>query len=413
MTNIADTCIRQAVNALNLSGRALGSAGLQTPSLAAGRLMQAARRRSRLDDFGPWRIEEPLAHLLESYENEADLTMLGRITVRELVVSLLRTLLELEADRRRHGEIEAQRITAPVFIIGLPRTGTTLLHGLMSEDPGSRVPRTWEVMYPTGFPTTPDAIDRYRSRTASRLGWANRLAPEFKRIHPIAPDLPQECIAVTAPVFMSIQFHTTHNVPSYENWLEQADQSPAYAFHRRFLQHLQAQRPGDRWVLKAPGHLFALAALLGEYPDAKIVQTHRDPLRVMASMASHATVLRRAFSDSADPREIAADWTARWSRALDDFLAVRDRHAPGQFLDVDYDEIEADPLAAVTRIYDFLDWELTDEARDRMQAFLDANPKNKHGVHRYSLAEYGLDRDTELERFGDYCRRFEIKVQAD
>jgi hypothetical protein len=214
-------------------------------------------------------------------------------------------------------------------------------------------------------------------------------------------------------VFMSIQFHTTHNVPSYEDWLEANDQALGYAFHRRFLQHLQAQRPGSRWVLKAPGHLFALQALLAEYPDAKIIQAHRDPLRVMASMASHATVLRRAFSDAADPHEIAADWTARWSRALDDFLAVRDRSPVSQFLDADYDEIERDPLAAITRIYDFLDWELTPGAQDKMSAFLNANPKNKHGVHRYSLAEYGLDRDAEIERFRAYCERFDIAVQGE
>ncbi len=413
MTTIADACIRQAVNALNLGGRALGSAGVETPALDAARLKSAARRRTGLDDFGGWPIDEPLTRLLEAYRNEARLTMLGRITVRELVVSLLKNLLELEADRRRHPEIEAQSVDAPVFVIGLPRTGTTLLHGLMSEDPASRVPRTWEVMCPTGFPSDRAEVDALRARTAGRLAWANRLAPEFKRIHPIAPDLPQECIAITAPVFMSIQFHTTHNVPSYEDWLEATDQREAYRFHRRFLGHLQAQRAGSRWVLKAPGHLFALGALLAEYPDAKIIQTHRDPLRVMASMASHATVLRRAFSDSADPSEIAADWAARWSAALDDFLAVRDREPASRFLDIDYAEIERDPLGAVTRIYEFLDWELTSAAREKMTAFLDANPKDKHGVHRYSLSQFGLDRDTELERFRAYCERFHIPVQAE
>src|SRR5690606_19663336 len=170
-------------------------------------------------------------------------------------------------------------------------------------------------------------------KTAARLAWANRLAPEFKRIHPIAPDLPQECIAITANVFMSIQFHTTHDVPSYEDWFERSGQALAYDFHYRFLQHLAARRPGKRWVLKAPGHLFALDALLERYPDAKIIQPHRDPLRVMASMASHATVLRKAFSDRADPAEIAADWTRRWADALERFLCVRDLAPAEQFLD--------------------------------------------------------------------------------
>jgi hypothetical protein len=268
-------------------------------------------------------------------------------------------------------------------------------------------------MYPAGYLPYAAAIEKIRKRTANRLAWANRLAPEFQRIHAIAQDLPQECIAITANVFMSIQFHTTHDVPSYEQWLERDSQQLAYAFHERFLQHMQARRPGKRWMLKAPGHLFALQALLERYPDAKIIQTHRDPLRVMASMASHATVLRRAFSNAADPEKIAADWTQRWAHALDNFLSARDRAQPEQFLDVAYEDIVRAPLATVERIYEYLGWTLSEEARAAMNAYLAANPKNKHGVHRYSLSQYGLDPATEKARFADYCERFDIPVSAD
>ena len=268
--------------------------------------------------YGAWDFAEPLERLLKSYRDEAALTTLGRITVRELIVSLLDNLLRMEAERAANPSIEQQRIAAPVFIIGLPRTGTTHLHGLISEDPANRAPLTWEVMYPAA-PRSAADVARARSQAGTRLDWANRLAPEFMRIHPIAPDLPQECIAITAQVFMSIQFHTTHDVPSYQDWFEDASQRLGFDFHHRFLQHLQAKTtamdggsaanagaicgPGARWVLKAPGHLFALEGLLERYPDARIVHTHRDPLRVMASMASHATVLRRAFSDDADPHQ--------------------------------------------------------------------------------------------------------------
>jgi hypothetical protein len=163
-------------------------------------------------------------------------------------------------------------------------------------------------------------------------------------------------------------------------------------------------------VLKAPGHLFSLGALLRRYPNARIVQTHRDPLRAMASMASHATVLRRAFSDDADPVEIAADWAERWARALDDFLAVRDRAQATQFLDVAYDSIERAPLETVERVYDFLGWPLTDRARASMTAFLDANPKDKHGTHVYTLGQFGLDRAALARRFARYCERFAIRA---
>jgi hypothetical protein len=411
--SLPEAAVGAAVSVLNVGGKTLARLGVSAPSLDVEPMQRAARRRAGLRDFGVWPIEEPLERLMRAYRNEAALTTLGRVTVRELIVSLLENLLHLEAERARTPAIADRRIESPVFIIGLPRTGTTLLHGLMSEDPDNRVPRTWEVMFPATFPNTEQGIDSARKLTASRLAWANRLAPQFKTIHPIAPDLPQECIAITAQVFMSIQFHTTHDVPSYETWFERHSQRLGYEFHYRLLQHLEARSPGQRWVLKAPGHLFALDDLLARYPDAKIIQTHRDPLRVMASMASHATVLRRAFSDSANPERIAADWTERWAQALRKFLAIRDRSAPEQFLDLGYDDIENSPLATVERVYSFLGRRLSDAARAAMSRFLDANPKNKHGVHRYTLAQYGLDRETEMRRFGDYCARFNIAVHAD
>jgi hypothetical protein len=409
---LAQACVSSAVGTLNAGGRALARVGLTIPALTSEALMSAARRRTGLEHFGDWQFEEPLERLLVAYERRAELTMLGRLTVRELIVSLLENLLRLEAERKRDARVEQQSVVRPLFIVGLPRTGTTLLHNLTGEDPGNRVPRTWEVMFPA-YEDSANGRAAARSRAGRRLAIANRLAPEFKRIHAIAPDLPQECIAITAQVFRSIQFHTTHDVAEYQDWLEHDDQRLAYAFHCQLLKHLQAKSPGGRWVLKAPGHLFALQALIERYPDAYIVQTHRDPLRVMASMASHATVLRRAFSRRADPRAIAGDWAARWARALERFLAVRDRSPSARFLDVAYEDIEAAPMETVERIYDFAGWQLTEAARRAMRAFLAANPKDKHGAHRYSLAEYGLERRIELARFSRYCERFNVQIASD
>ncbi len=411
--SLSQICVAGAVRTLNAGGKVLHRLGVDPPSLDADDLLRAARRRAGCSDLGAWPIDEPLERLLKSYHDEAALTTLGRVTVRELIVSLLENLLLLEAERARDPRIERQTVTPPVFIIGLPRTGTTHLHGLISQDPGNRAPLTWEVMFPATTGAAGRSVDRAQARTANRLGWANRFAPEFMRIHPIAPNLPQECIAINAQVFTSIQFHTTHNVPSYEDWLEGSSQDLGYEFHHRLLQHLQSQRPGTRWVLKAPGHLFALDAILRRYPDAKIIHTHRDPLRVMASMASHATVLRQAFSDSAEPMQIAADWADRWARALDRFLAIRDRAPATQFLDVNYEDIERTPLGTVERVYDFLGWPYTAEARTAMGSFLAANPKNKHGVHRYTLEQYGLSRAGEIARFRSYCERFGIRVKAE
>ena len=363
----------------------------------------------------PGDFEEPLERLLKSYRDEAELTTLGRITVRELIVSLLENLLRSRRSARANPAIEREQIADPVFIIGLPRTGTTHLHGL--DQPGPR--RT--ARRSRGKSCTPPRAGRdaardrsVRARDAMRVSnWANRLAPEFMRIHPIAPDLPQECIAITAQMFMSIQFHTTHNVPSYQDWFEDAVAgSRATTSTVACCSTCRRSGPGNRWVLKAPGHLFALGGLLRRYPNARIVQTHRDPLRVMASMASHATVLRRAFSDRADPRQIAADWTDRWARALDDFsrgARPRARRAvPGRRATR---RSSATPLGTIERVYDFLGWPLTAEARAAIDAFPRGEPEGqarRASLHARAVRARAAPR--KRARFRGYCERFGIAV---
>jgi len=394
-------------------GGLLRRAGISSPDLSQTTLLAAATRRARLEDFGDWPINDLLPRLLDSYEREARLSTIGRIAVRELLVSLLENLLYLEQERSTTSEIQRQRIDAPVFIIGLPRTGTTLLHGIIAQDADTRVPMTWEVMFPAGYSESAAEMETARRRTASRLAWANRLAPEFKRIHEISADLPQECIAIMAQGFASIQFHTTHDVPSYQDWFESDGQDLGYDFHHRLLQHLQARRGGRRWALKAPGHLFGLDALIRRYPDAKIVQTHRDPLKAMASIASHGTVLRRAFSAAADPMLIAADWCSRWSDALDRSLDVRESWRDDRVHDVAYADLVSKPLETIERIYGFLGWPLSSAAQESMQAFLDANPKNKHGAHQYRLADYGLSHAELSQRFKRYCNAFDVSIDAE
>jgi len=400
--------------ALNAAGAGLERTGLLARlALDPDALVRAARARTRLEDFGDLPLAEPLERLTRSTEDESQLTLTGRIAIRRYLLDLLVNRLELQRDRTRDARIAAQTITRPVFILGMPRTGTTLLHNLIAQDDAVRVPLTWEVMYPSPPPRTGDVPDARIARCTRALRWLDRLAPDFKRIHPVGALLPQECIAITTHAFASIQFHTTQRVPAYEDWLEGAHMEGAYLCHRQFLQQLQLHCAGRRWLLKAPGHLFSLDALLDVYPDASLVQTHRDPLRIVASIASHGVVLRAAFSDAVDPREVASDWSARWSNALAHALRVRDASsAPGRFLDLRYEEIVSDPIGAVRAIYAHAELELRRDAEQRMRAFLAANPKDRHGPHRYTLDEYGLDRDEEASRYAGYCRRFGIERET-
>jgi hypothetical protein len=235
-----------------------------------------------------------------------------------------------------------------------------------------------------------------------------RLAPGFRVMHPLAPELPQECIAIDSHSLQSYEFQTTHFVPDYQRWLERRGLRAVYRHHLRFLQYLQWQRPAEHWVLKAPAHLFGLAELLETYPDAGIVQTHRDPLEVLPSLASLSTALRGAFSASADPAAIGREMSRRWGDGVLAAVEARDsgRLPDASFIDVAYRRIVDAPLDTVRAIYARFGRPLTDEAEAAMRRFLAANPKDKHGRHRYSLGAFGQDREAEAARFTDYRARF-------
>ena len=395
--------------ALNMGGWAMKEAGVSGPALDLAGLMAAARRRTGLSDFGHPPFEEAAERLTDSLRNEAELNLVGRIAARTDLMRSLMNRLRMQEDSRRNPEIAGAAVPTPLFITGMPRTGTTLLHGLLAQDPRGRSPASWETMYPTPAPEKHRyERDRRIPLTELQLRCLGQIIPEFRRIHPVGAQLPQECLVLTAPSFYSFQFQTMHCVPSYQRWLEEQDLTPAYEGHRNFLQHLQSRCPGDWWVLKAPAHLFGLEALFGVYPDARVVMTHRDPLPVVASLASLTTVLRSAFSDGVDPHAVGREMSERWARGLYEFLRVRDsgRVPHDQVIDVQYRELVADPIGTVRTIYGCFDLELTDEAEKRMRSFLSTHRKDKHGRHQYSLEEFGLDPREEISRYESYAQRF-------
>ena len=399
------------MRAFNRGDRVLRGLGRNPPELDPDLLLRNARRHTGLTDVGVQALFGPMERLVEALEREARLTPLGRVMVRRHLVSLLETALLLQRDRS--SAVGNQRITAPVFIVGLPRTGTTLLHNLLAQDPATRVPLTWETMFPAGYPELPPALRRAKWKASVRLAMANRIAPDFHRIHPVGFDRPEECVALMAPAFTSALFHTLYRVPSYQDWFESARQAPGFEMHFRVLQQLQFHRGTRRWVLKGPAHLFSLEALLRRYPDARLIQTHRDPLRAIPSIASLNATLRRAFSSQVDPVEIGLDCARRWHGALERCLRRRDSLPPDRVVDVAYAELTASPIATVERVYDHLGWPYPATARAAMQDYLTANPRNARGVHRYSLPAFGLNARQETQRFARYCERFDIKTEAD
>lgn len=403
------------IRALNGVGGLLARGGLSFPSLDEDTLIARARRDTGLDDFGDDWFRTPLRRLLHALETEAAMTTLGRITTRADLLRILANRLRIEDAHRRHPEVAAAPVTAPIFVIGLPRTGTSILHDLLAQDPANRVPMSWEVMHP--WPPPEQATHDTDPRIAAvdkHLSGVDRLIPGFKTMHPMGALLPQECVALMQYDFASMIWSTTHRVPSYQAWLDDADMRPLYRSHRRQLQYLQWRWPANRWVLKSPGHLWMLDALLAVYPDARIVQTHRDPLTVVASLTSLVALLRRLASDDIDLREIAAYWAALLADGLERSMAARDRaNLPSsRILDMQFADFIADEIGFVRKIYAHFGLELSPDAEGRMRAFLAANARDKHGRHRYTLADTGLDVASERRRFARYQARFAIPSES-
>jgi hypothetical protein len=406
--------IRAAIAGVNAAGRRLGTRGTALVPLDVGWLLAQARRQTGLSDPSGDAVHEPLSLLLRGYETEARLTLVGRLVAQRDTLSLLVNRRRLADDRARHPAIGDEQIRQPLFIVGLPRTGSTLLHHLLARDPGSRVPQAWEVMAPSPPPERARYGTDPRIREATtRLGWMDRLAPQFRSIHPLGAQNALECIAILAHTFLSSRFHTMYRVPTYQAWLEHQDLRPAYAYHRAFLQHLQWRGLSGRWVLKAPGHLYGLEAIFATYPDAIVVQTHRDPVGVLASVASLTAALYGAFSDHVDRAEIGAEVSRRWATGLERAMQFRQSRHPAarRIIDVHYDALVADPLGVIRAIYRRFELPLTPEAEQRMRAHLADHPRAKNGVHRYTLAAFGLDRDDITHRFAAYRDRFGIRAE--
>jgi hypothetical protein len=398
----------------NRAGHALRHAGLPVAELDAPALFDRARRLTGLSDFGDPFFREPLRVLLDAFETEAALTPLGRVIARTDVVRLLQNRLYMTEVANHYPEIAAGEIRQPIFIVGLPRTGTTILHELLAQDPANRVPMTWEVMHP--WPPPDRATYGSDPRIAiveKHFAGVDRLIPGFQRMHPMGATLPQECVALTAHDFASMVFSTTHRIPSYQAWLDAADLRWVYASHRRQLQYLQWRCPAERWVLKSPGHLWPLDALLAIYPDARIVQTHRDPLKVVASLASLVALLRSMSSDDIDRAAIGAEWAARLADGLRRAMTVREDLPAGTapVFDMHFGEFIRDEIAMVRRIYEHFGLELSLDAEARMRRFLAENPSDKHGAHRYSLADAALDPATERERCRFYTEHFSVEAE--
>ncbi len=374
---------------------------------AAELVEEAAGRAGAWDGDVPF--SATLGLLVESCRRSGALNATGQAVLHKSAVRHLRNLRQLEAYVVAHPDVTDVRLDAPVVVTGLPRTGTTLLHNLLSLDPAHRVLRFWEALHPlppvAGDPS-PEALQAQATRWLDAF---YRLVPDFQAIHRATATGPEECDALLQNTFASQHFDDMFDAPEYSTWLagaSLAEEYRHYALQLRVLATSPVAASGGTWALKSPSHLGHLDALLGALPGCTVVLCHRRPQEAVASYASLINTLRRAYSDTVTQAAVGRQALRRAATAMHRALAVRDTAGPAPFVDVSYRALVEDPVGAVRAVYQQLGRPLEAAVENRMRQWVLANPQHGHGAHRYDLARFGLEPHDVDAAFERYTERF-------
>lgn len=371
-------------------------------------LLERAADTTGTDDYGDPSFQGGLTQLVESLNHEARLSELGSVMAESFLISTLTNRLRVEAWRAAHPEVADERVEAPIVIVGMSRSGTTLLSHLLGKDDGLRSLLRWEALESVPPPESATYVTDPRYLTAVEMdAVSDMVLPGFKAIHHDPPDAPVECNTLLAHAFNSTVFATVYFVPSYFRWIMSTDPSPAYAFHQRMLQLLQSNVPG-RWNLKGPQHGYALEELKKTYPDATFIVTHRDPAVCTASTASLIAYLNEKTSDGTD-RSVIGDVTTEFiAHCAGGLTAYHQGHGPSSMIHVAYPDLVRDPLAMVRTIYEQLGRALRPQVEAAMAELIGTQPQHHYGVHRYTAEDFGLDRAALDERFAAYRETFDF-----
>ncbi|MCU0847321.1 MAG: sulfotransferase [Spirochaetes bacterium] len=372
--------------------------------------IRTASKKTGLDDFGNRSFLERMELLLDSIDLEARLHPFGRFMIKQNLVRFLSNRLKIEEAFKKKPEILAVKMEDPVFIIGLQRTGTTMLHRLIASDEKNfRFLASWEAINPAPLKEKKKGREDPRVRMALTAQYALKfMAPDFFAIHPIDARGPEEDCLLFDFDFWSTVPEATMRVPSFSNWLEGQDHTGAYEYYKKVLQYLQWQNPGGRWILKTPQHMEHFDEIFKVFPGAKIIQTHRDPSRVVASFCSMVSHAYGVFSDDIDPSEIGRHWSRKALKMVRHSMDIRDKHGADNFMDVYYSDLMKNPETVMSDIYGFLKIPFNREDADRVDRWTERNPQHKHGKHRYRLEDFGLEKVIIKEGFNAYMKRFSI-----
>jgi hypothetical protein len=377
---------------------------LSTASFDEAELLAEARAEAGLADFGSGH-RDGLRMLIRTYQ-ENPFHDHGRARNRRQLVRLLVTRLRVIDAWRSHPEIRARELRQPWFLTGLPRSGTSALFNLLAADPSARALRNWEARIPEPLADlAAGAPDPRRAALAASYERGRAQHPEFAAIHYTSVDTPEECVLLQGSSFASVHTGVEVMLEPYGSWYRAQPLAGLYAYYADLLRLLDWQRPGERWLLKSPAHLWGIRELFAVFPDARIVWSHRDPIVCIASICSMTHLLMRAWM-AVDARELGPRVLDFYATSLERGLAARDACDPARFVDVHHDEIAGDPIAVAERIYARFGRPLDRETREAILRYARAHPKGEHGVHAYRLEDYGLTPAVVEQRFASYCERF-------
>ena len=373
-------------------------------------LVELAKSKTGLDDLGDEAFREGLQVLCDTYEQTAGMSEKGRKQNWKRLEKLIELRLKIQAAWNRHPEVLEREVRKPFFLTGLPRTGTSALFNLLGMDPATRPLLLWESFFPDPIEGLakgePDPRHLAMKAANEQMREGNK---DFSKIHFTSADTPEECVLLMAATFEHVHNGIEILMEPYKSWFESQDLHRAYDWYKNVLKLLDWQRPGDRWLLKSPAHLWALDVIVEQYPDCCVIVTHRNLAEVFASYCSMMSMVfeMNGCTRTADLGPAALDSLAL---SLERALAVRDRSDPARFIDVRFDDFVADNMATAEKIYAHFELPWGGEARQAMEAHVASNPKGKHGAHEYDLAQYGLSLDMLKDRLGAYADRYELEI---
>ena len=376
-------------------------------TLSADELEQAACEETGLTDFGDGLHREGLERLVASMNEEGDLTDTGEMMQRIRLGAHLTARLRVEQTYKERPEISEQVVEGPVFVIGLPRTGTTALSQLVAADPQFRSLRLWESAAPVPPPeAATQHTDPRIAEAEAGLAMMNEAFPLMQTMYHSEATTATECQDLMGMSFRTAHFDGSARVPSYMAWVIDCDMRGTYEYHRRVLRLLQWHCPPRLWHLKTPVHMFALDALVEAYPNARFLWSHRDPARVLGSVCSLVHYTRSWSSDRDDALELGPEMVERWALAVERAMAFRARVGEDRFADVPFAALQRDPVDTIATSYERIGLELSEESRRAVSGWASGHEPGSHGSHRYELTDFGIDAEQVRERFAAYIAAF-------